>query len=216
MILIDPGHNGGNATHPAEVNKLVDAGRGERKACNTTGTETNDGYPEHAQVWDVSVRLAAMLRQQGATVVLTRTNDTGVGPCVDVRGKAGAKAKADAALSIHADGNNSVGLRGFSVIHSDVMDGGPAVQVSSQKLAVAVRDAFKKGTGMPYSGYVGDGSGLTPRFDLGTLNLATVPTAMIESGNMRNPTDAALLKDPAFRQREAVALAAGIQAFLAR
>jgi N-acetylmuramoyl-L-alanine amidase len=37
----------------------------------------------------------------------------------------------------------------------------------------------------------------------------------IETGNMHDPTDAALLEDPAFRARAAEALAAGIDAFLA-
>ncbi|AKU15846.1 N-acetylmuramoyl-L-alanine amidase [Luteipulveratus mongoliensis] len=216
VVVVDPGHNGGNASHPAQVNRLVDSGFGVRKACNTTGTETNAGLSEHAQVWDVSNRLARLLRQQGATVVLTRTSDTGVGPCIDERGRAGGRAKADVMLSIHADGNNSPGVRGFHAIHAPRMAGGAPVQQASARLAVAVRDAFHKGTGMPYAGYLGGGSGLAPRTDLGTLNLSTVPSAMIESGNMRNTADAQLLGDPAFREREAAALVTGVRAFLKR
>ena len=55
-ILVDPGHNGGNATHPAAINRLVPAG-GFRKACDTTGTATNDGrLTEAAFTFDVARR----------------------------------------------------------------------------------------------------------------------------------------------------------------
>ena len=215
-MVIDPGHNGGNATHPREVNKQVDAGFGARKACNTTGTETNAGYAEHAQVWDVSTRLATLLRAQGAKVVLTRSSNGGVGPCVDVRGQAGTRAKADAMISVHADGNPSPSARGFHVLYAGRMVGGAKAQAASKQLATVVHGAFAKGTGMPNAGYLAGGSGLTKRSDLGTLSLSSVPTVMIESGNMRNATDARLLSDPAFRQREAVALATGLTAFLQR
>ncbi|KNX38127.1 N-acetylmuramoyl-L-alanine amidase [Luteipulveratus halotolerans] len=216
VVVIDPGHNGGNASNPREVNRQVDAGFGVRKACNTTGTETNAGYAEHAQVWDVSTRLASLLRARGAKVVLTRSSDDGVGPCVDVRGRAGTAAKADAMISVHADGNASASARGFHVIWSGRMVGGAKAQDASKQLATAVHGAFARGTGMPNAGYLGGGSGITRRTDLGTLNLSSVPSVMIESGNMRNATDARLLSDPAFRQREATALADGLSAYLRR
>ena len=50
-MVLDPGHNGGDASHPHEVNKLVYAGFGRSKACNTTGTETNAGFAEHRLNW---------------------------------------------------------------------------------------------------------------------------------------------------------------------
>src|ERR1700730_14012922 len=83
-IVIDPGHNGANWAHPSEINRFVDAG-GFRKACDTTGTSTNNGYPEAAYNFDVATRLARILRAAGARVVLTRTTDSGVGPCINER-----------------------------------------------------------------------------------------------------------------------------------
>ena len=50
--------------------------------------------------------------------MLTRDNDTGIGPCVDVRGRAGERAGADAVVSIHADGA-APGGHGFHVAYSD-------------------------------------------------------------------------------------------------
>jgi N-acetylmuramoyl-L-alanine amidase len=44
-IFIDPGHNG---VYDSSIDRQVPNGRGSTKQCNTTGTATNDGYPEHA------------------------------------------------------------------------------------------------------------------------------------------------------------------------
>ena len=49
---------------------------------------------------------------------------------------------------------------------------------------------------------------------LGGLNLSNVPKVFIETGNMRNSTDVALLESPDFRQRAAQALAAALSQFL--
>lgn len=215
-IVVDPGHNGGNGRNPRALARKVYSGNGLWKACNTVGTQTAAGYPEHAQVWDTATRLATVLRAQGARVVLTRADDRGFGPCIDRRAAIGNQARATLVVSIHDDGNLSPRARGFHVIHSPRMAGGPAVQQRSERLAVAVRDAFASGTGMPRSTYVGRGTALSRRTDIGGLNLSTVPAVMLEAGNLRHPRDARLLGSAAFRQREAVALAAGIRRYLGR
>src|SRR3954468_8459162 len=83
-VAIDPGHNGGNYRHPAEIGRLVDAGT-LRKPCDTTGTATDDGYSEAAYNLDVDLRLARLLRLAGAHVVLTRRGNSGWGPCITER-----------------------------------------------------------------------------------------------------------------------------------
>ena len=203
-IAVDPGHNGANWSHPAEINRRVDAG-GFRKACDTTGTSTNDGYTEAAYNFDVAMRLARILRREGATVVLTRTSNDGVGPCIDERAAIGNDARADAAISIHADGRPPGG-RGFEVIYK------PQAR-DSRRLALALRRAFAAATGEPYSTYVGR-DGLDVRTDLGGLNRSTVPKVLIETANMRNTADASRLESAAYRQREAGALARGLESFL--
>ncbi len=213
VVVLDPGHDGGNASHPAEIDRQVPAG-GFTKACDTTGTQTDGGYPEHAFTFDVALRVATLLRGQGLTVVLTRPDDAGVGPCVDERAAIGNRAGAAAVVSIHADGGPADG-RGFHVLEPA---GGPgavaAIVAPSARLGLDLRDAFRSGTPMPTSTYAGSG-GLMVRGDLAGLNLSTVPKVFIECGNMRNGTDAALLGDPAFRQQAAQAIAAGIARYLA-
>jgi N-acetylmuramoyl-L-alanine amidase len=212
VIALDPGHNGANWSHPAIINGLVNV-ISEWKACDTVGAQTDAGYPEHAFNFDVAIRLAALLRAEGATVVLTRGNDNGVGPCVTQRAAIGNRAHADAAISIHADGGPPTGT-GFEVIAPGLIPGhNDAIIGPSHRLALDIRDAYQRITSEPYSDYVGI-SGLDVRTDLGGLNLSTVPKVFIECGNMRSATDAARLTSPQFRQRVAVALAAGFVAFL--
>ncbi len=212
IVLLDPGHNGGNAANPAQINKKVPDGRKGTKPCNTTGTATNDGFPEHEFNWDVAVRVADVLESSGVTVVMSRKNDTGVGPCVDARGELADKVNADAAVSIHADGAPPAG-KGFHVAYSspplNASQGQPSIS-----LATALRDSMR-GAGLLTSTYLGK-AGLAPRADLAGLNLSKRPTALIECANMRNPDEAIALENAIGQQRYANAIAAGILAWLGK
>ncbi len=213
-IAIDPGHNGRNWAHSAEINRLVDAGT-LHKACDTTGTSTASGYAEPAFTFDVALRLRAILRAAGARVVLTRTSNTGWGPCITERAAIGNRAPADAAISIHADGGPASG-RGFHVIYPPSIRGlTDDIARPSKCLALAMRSTYRVGTGMAYATYLG-GSGLSVRSDLGGLNLSDVPKVFVETGNMRNGADGRLLESAAYRQRIARALAGGLTRFLSR
>jgi N-acetylmuramoyl-L-alanine amidase len=211
VIVLDPGHNGGNAANPSVINKQVNIITG-RKECDTTGTATDAGYSEHAYNWDVTNRLKKILEGRGAKVVLTRTNDTGVGPCINERAAIGNRAKADAALSVHADGAPKSG-HGFHIIEPASIKGHTdKIVKNSDRLALALRAAYLKGTGIPYSNYIGKDA-FDRRNDLGGLNLSTVPKVFIETGNMQNPGDAAKLSDANFRQRIAESLANGFASY---
>lgn len=213
IITIDPGHNGGNWSHGAEIAREVWIGTG-MKACDTSGTATYGGYSETAHNWDVANRTAAILRTAGATVVFTRPDDAGVGPCIDRRAGIGNEAKSDVAISIHADGGPDGGT-GFHVMYPATLAGlTESIAPASKQLAVLVRDAYARTTGMGYATYIAN-QALMERSDLGGLNLTKVPKVFIESGNMRNAGDAAKLTDASFRQQEAEGIAAGLAAFLA-
>lgn len=212
-IAIDPGHNGQNKNHPRQINRLVNAGT-LYKPCDTTGTATATGYTEAAYNFDVALRLAAVLRLAGAHVVLTRHSNDGWGPCITTRAAIGNRALAAVAISIHADGGPASG-RGFHVIYPPSIRGlTDDIAARSYRLARDVRSAFRAGTGMPFATYIGR-LGLERRSDLGGLNLSDVPKVFIETGNMRNSTDARLLTSSRFREREAYALAAGLDRYLA-
>ena len=88
VVTIDPGHNGDNFTDPAFIDVSIWNGR-EHESCDTTGTETDGGYTEAQFNFDVAQDAAADLRSEGATVVMTRTTNAGVGPCVTQRAAIG-------------------------------------------------------------------------------------------------------------------------------
>ena len=137
-IAIDPGHNGGNASHPKEVNRKVWIGT-EWKVCNTVGTSTNKGYAEHKFTWALAHKLKARLEALGATVKLTRPNDTGWGPCSTTRGKFGAKVHAKLMISLHGDGLGS-SQHGFVVIRPGMVKGyTDDIYARSKTLALDVR-----------------------------------------------------------------------------
>ena len=114
VIALDPGHNGGNASHLSRINKMVPDGRGGKKACNTTGTATDGGFPEHEFNWNVARKVRNELEKRGARIIMSRDSNDGVGPCVDERGKFADDA--DFLVSIHANGSENTSIRGFGVI----------------------------------------------------------------------------------------------------
>jgi N-acetylmuramoyl-L-alanine amidase len=196
----------------SEISKIVDAGP-LRKACDTVGAQTAGGYAEADYNLDVARRLARLLEREGARVVLTRTESTPWGPCITERAAIGNRAHASVAISIHADGGPPSG-RGFHVIYPPSIPGfTDDIASASYRLAVVVRDAYARATGMPRANYVGS-QGLNARSDLGGLDLSNVPKVFVETGNMRNATDAGLLTSGAFRQRVAQGLADALARFL--
>ena len=211
VVVLDPGHNGGNAGAPSVINQMIWNGR-ESETCDTTGTETDSGYTEALFNFNVAQLAASDLEAEGATVILTRNNNSGVGPCVTQRAAIGNQAHADAAVSIHADGGPPSG-RGFAIL-LPVADGVNSNIIGpSTALGTDLRQAFLADTGMPVSTYDGV-DGLQTRSDLAGTNLSTVPKVFIECGNMRNSLDASLLTDPSWQARAARGITQGITSFL--
>ena len=211
IIGIDPGHNGGNFTDPGAIAQLIWNGTGQ-ESCDTTGTTTDGGYTEAQFTFDVARYLRADLRRDGARVVMTRTSNDGVGPCVDRRAEIINEAHADVAVDIHGDGGPASG-RGFTILEPVAVGPNDNVIAASQRFGADVRQAMLAGTVMPVSDYNGV-DGIMPRDDLAGLNLTTVPKVLIECANMRNATDAGLLVTARFQRQVASALTAAIVEFL--
>lgn len=215
-VVIDPGHNTGNFQHTDEIDQQVDIGTA-RKECDTTGTTTNSGYMEAEFTLDVSLRLRAVLEAQGVKVVLTHEADRPWGPCINERARIGNEANADAVVSVHADGV-SAGSRGYHVILPAKVKGGAAdtaaIVEPSRRLGERIAGNFARTTGSAPANYLGSGTGLVVRDDLGGLNLSTQPKVFIECGNMRDAKDAAQLTSPEWRQKAAQGIADGIVGFL--
>lgn len=223
VVVLDPGHQLGNARFPSQINRRVDAG-GFDKACNTTGTSTDDGYPEATFTWQVAVEVRRRLRALGARVVLTRDDNSADdwGPCIDERGRIGNPGEpgptADVRISLHADGVSTSSTsrdrpHGFHVIRPGERAGWTDdVVAPSERLAVTLRDALV-GAGFTPSTYLGE-DGIDVRTDLGTLNHSDVPVVMAELGNMRDDGDASVMESDAGRRRYARAVVTAVRAFL--
>lgn len=194
----------------ASINRQVPNGRGGTKECQTSGTVTNDGYPEHAFTWAIVGLISGSLNQMGVHTQLSRNSDAGVGPCVDQRAAQANAMYPDAIVSIHADGGPPSGT-GFHVNYSSPplndAQSGPSVQ-----FARIMRDTLVQ-SGFQPANYIGS-DGLYARSDLAGLNLAQYPAILVELGNMKNADDAARMESPDGRAKYAAAVTQGIVAFL--
>lgn len=208
IVFLDPGHSG--TADPAVISRQVNNGRGGTKNCQTSGTATNSGYPEHSFAWDTTLRIRQALTAAGVRTAMSRGDDNGPGPCVDQRAAAANALHPNAIVSIHADGGPAGG-RGFHVNYS-APPLNPAQEGPAVRFAQVMRGQLQA-AGIPPASYIGT-DGLKGRADLAGLNLAEYPSILVELGNMKNATDASLMESPAGRQRYADAVARGVAAYL--
>lgn len=156
-------------------------------------------YWEYEFTWDLYTRLRPLLEKQGFTVVGTRTEHEN--PSLTARATVSNKAGADLFISLHS---NAVSggwgdARGFVAYTSSGPD-----TAERNKAATAILGAVKDagvilfGTGKPYyRGYT-------------VLTATTAPAVLLECGFHTNREDVALLKDHAYRDKLAAAIARGI------
>ena len=213
IIVLDPGHQLGNSNPKFAKEMSATKFNGSIvKGCNTTGTATNAGLPEATFNWRVAKRLRALLEDQGATVVFTRSSNSreAWGPCTWDRARIGTEAKADAMISIHADGSSASG-RGFHVIAPSAIKGWTTdVAKPGRRLARAMISGMTRAGAEPAT-YLS--SPLSIRGDQSTLNFSDVPTVIVELGNMRNKADAARMSTSQGQQQYADWIAVGIEAY---
>lgn len=211
VIVLDAGHNVKDRTSTNWMKTL--AQRAHTSSCENPGTNTNAGYEEPVFTWDATMRLKSDLEKQGAKVELTRTKAADFGPCIVTRANILNNDKPDIAISIHADGAWGSGNYGFHVIYPTKSAGGAKNNAQSKVLATVVRNYYQSGTGMARSTYIGNGTALSGRSDLGLMNNTKYPTILVESGNMRNIRDARLQTSATWRQKEANAITNGVLAY---
>jgi N-acetylmuramoyl-L-alanine amidase len=174
VVAIDPGHGGSDP-----------------------GALGLDGLVEKNLTLDVSNRLAALLRADGVTVVMTRTTDASVS--IQERSDIANAAHADVFLPIYFNSWTTPIPDGSVVLYPYAQDVPFASDISQ-----AVTDYLN-----PYDAHDG---GIVLRNDWWLQ--PTMPTATVESLFISNPHDAALLTKASFRQGLAEALRSGVEAYL--
>jgi N-acetylmuramoyl-L-alanine amidase len=213
VIVLDPGHQLGNS-NPRFARQMAQTRFNGSivKGCNTSGTATNAGFPEATFTWRVAKELRRILQARGATVVLTRDRNSrkAWGPCVWDRARIGTEAKADAMVSIHADGAPAR-ANGFFAIAPAAIPGWTDDVVRVDRRLAKAMIAGMTDAGAPPANYVRDQ--LQVRRDQSTLNFSDVPTVIIEVGNMRNAGDARRMSSAEGQRKYAEWLAAGIERF---
>jgi N-acetylmuramoyl-L-alanine amidase len=174
VVAIDPGHGG-----------------------NDPGALGLDGLVEKDLTLDVSNLLAALLRADGVTVVMTRTTDASVS--MQQRSDIANAAGADVFLPIYFNSWTTPIPDGSVVLYAYARDIPFATDISQAVTNYISPDGDNDG-------------GIVLRNDWWLQ--PTMPTATIESLFISNPHDAALLTKASFRQGLAEALRNGIETYL--
>ena len=123
------------------------------------------------------------------------------GPCVWDRAKIANRAKADAMVSIHADGASS-GSKGFFAMTPALIKGWTDDVVTRDRRLAKAMIAGMTAAGAPPSNYI-PGQLMVSR-DTTSLNVSNVPTVTVEVGNMRNAAEARFMSSVAGQRRHSL------------
>ena len=201
LICLDPGHG----TPPEVGRQREPIGPGSR----VSKIKDGGGAPGETEVvLQVAYRTRALLLRRGYRVAMTRTGRW-------FRYRSGGniaraafcnRRRAALMVRIHADGSTDPGRRGASTLYPALRRGWTDdVYGASLRAARSIQRALVGATGAR-------DLGLVRRSDLTGFNWANVPVVLVESGFMTNPSERRLLRSPAYQQRVARGLAAGIAA----
>jgi len=186
----------------------------ERKKCTvcldpghgpgTVNGSPDGSYKEQEFCWDMYTRIKPLLEKQGITVVGTRGQNEK--PSLINRCKVSDNAKVDLFLSIHSNAEGGIGWGSASGLIVLTSSGPDAAQrnVAARVLLNRFREA----------GMVIRGNGLDHNIDLVVIAKTDAPACLIEYGFHTNQGDVSKLKDPAYRDKLAVATAKGVCDYL--
>ena len=203
-VVVDVYRKGGSADDPLVA---IDPGHGgwDPGTCSVL-----TGLPEKTVNLAIAKHVDQMLRGVGLRTVMTRTQDVALGPTLSQdlvrRGEIANEAGATILIMIHnnAHDGDSNGTETFYW-------GTPATgySVEGMRLAAVVQQRVVEAIGLTDRG-CRDWYGR----NLTVLDTATMPGVMVEVAFMDNPTEAALLEDPAFLKQAARGIARGALEYL--
>lgn len=170
----------------------VDAGHGGQEP----GAIGQTGLMEKDVNLDIAIRLAALLRTAGAKVFMIRADDSTLD--FRVRPDLVNKEGVEALVSIHCNSFTDRSKRGTEVYYYREGQGG-------QKLAEAIHSALIPVLGLPDRGV------RTAEFNV--LKYTRMPAALVEVAYISNEVEERLLADPAFREKAAQGIFAGILSY---
>jgi N-acetylmuramoyl-L-alanine amidase len=179
---------------------VVDPGHGLYRG-RYTGDRGVNGVYEDQNVLAIATDLAALLRADGARVVLTRgPQDPGPPPLLGLiaRVRTAARAHPDALISIHQDASSDPSVHGVWTYYW---------RRDSLPLAEDVEQAMVADTGLASRGI--------RRAPFYVILHGDWPAVLVEGGFLSNPAEARRISTPAFHAQEAAALRQALVRFLA-
>lgn len=211
VIVLDPGHNGGKWIQSINnARKPMFGTEGQR--CQAIGATAADKKTTESSInWAIAQKVLPQLLQAGATVILTRPDNEGVGPCNDERAAMANAANADFLMSIHADGVENQTPRGFFTLVPGHSAGGQALIDADKAAAAKIVAAVKAHSQIPPSNYLGKDEGWVHQEDMATLNnLTKTRGVLLEIGNIFQNQDWAIVNSDAGKQSLADGIVAGV------
>jgi N-acetylmuramoyl-L-alanine amidase len=183
---------------------VVDPGHGGKDTGGAAGLRP-DVYEKNITL-SIGLRLRDVLTQNGATVIMTRTDDSF--PSLESRPQLANSRHADYFISIHADDSE----RGRNTL------AGTTVYFHGQNslcrlMASDIGRRVSEVSGISYNGVKSD----TIRFRTGfaVLRASYMPAVLVETGYMNNDQDLAKLRDDGSQQKIAEGITAGLRDFIA-
>ncbi|MEG6614955.1 N-acetylmuramoyl-L-alanine amidase [Peptococcaceae bacterium 1198_IL3148] len=183
VIFIDAGHGGSDPGAPGYSR-------------NTWEEDVN---------LDMALKLAAILRQQGAQVEMSRTGDQTVD--LTERPYMANRINADIFVSIHSNANTNSSIRGTSTYfyapssRADLY----AQRADRQRLAQNIQNEMVQYANLPDKNI--------REANFAVLRESKMPSVLVETAYISNPEEEKLLANSNFRQQVAEAIARGINAY---
>ncbi len=192
----------GSSNAPAANLIVLDAGHGGRDS----GAVGPNGVREKDVALDIVKRTDTLLRAAGYKTMLTRSDDTYVSlpkstePVKDSRVAKANDAKATLFISVHCNAYSVQSAKGTEVYY---------YTAQSSKLARAIHDAVQEKLGRV-------DRGINPEHDFVVITKTNMPSVLLETAFISNPTEEELLNSEEFRQRAAEGLFLGIKRYLGK
>ncbi|MGQ9825062.1 MAG: N-acetylmuramoyl-L-alanine amidase [Desulfotomaculales bacterium] len=216
LTVILPGSSGPAGKKPAlsEATIVIDPGHGGRDV----GAIGPTGFQEKTANLNVALKVAELLRQKGARVILTRSGDTE--PSLEERTGLANRERAHLFVSIHMNAFTDPGIGGTTTYYLSSEGVERAVQdkkaprqqeesrrLESSKLASCVQSALVKSLGLESKG--------VREANFAVLRTSQMPAILIETAFISNPDEEKMMKTARFAENAARGIVEGVAAYLA-
>jgi len=187
---------------------VVDPGHGGRDTGAIDKFRSNSVYEKDIAL-AIGRRVRNVLTQNGATVLMTRADDSF--PSLESRPQLANARHADYFVSIHCDAAEVQNARSGTAIYIHGANG------ICRLMAADIGRRVSQVSGIPYIGVKSDMRQYGGRFGTGyaVLRGSEMPAVLIETGFMTSDSDLAKLRDDATQQRIAEGVVAGLRDFIA-